>query len=73
MTGRDIYLTGRDVYFEKGHNLVTNHLEDEILIVCTNPKRTKKYYLLKNVSFKIHLFFKFIYYRSKMSPRWLKP
>ena len=37
MTGRDIYLTGRDIYFGKGHNFVTNYEGDEILIMCTNP------------------------------------
>ena len=38
MTERDIYLTGRDIYFGKGHNFVTDYLGDEIFIMCTNPK-----------------------------------
>ena len=28
MTVRDIYLTGRDIYFQKGLNFVTNYQED---------------------------------------------
>ena len=39
MRGGDIYLTGRDIYFEKGHNFVTNYYGDEIFIMCTNPKQ----------------------------------
>ena len=38
MRWRVIYLTGRDIYFEKGHNFVTNYLGDDILIMCTSPK-----------------------------------
>ena len=34
-----IYLTGSDICFEQGHNYVTNYKGDEILIMCTNPKR----------------------------------
>ena len=44
MTVRDVYLkwrvihlTGRDIYFDKGHNFVTNYQGDEILFMCTNP------------------------------------
>ena len=28
----------RGIYFEKGHNFVTNYKGDEILTICTNPK-----------------------------------
>ena len=38
MAGRDIYLTGRDIYFEGGHNFATTYYGDEILIMCTNPE-----------------------------------
>ena len=43
MAGRDIYLTGRDIYFQKGHNCVTNYQGDKILIMCTNPKEDTKF------------------------------